>query len=87
MTTTSRAPSAVAAGANPTAGLRLIPVAERLWRVVETHGRVIGHLRISGERAERRYIALRFQTRDRRFREVGAFWTRAEALECLRLSR
>lgn len=90
------APPATAPGATtrektratlPPGDLRLMPVAERLWRVLDPRGRVIGHLRVSGERAQRRFVALRFQARDRGFREVGAFWTRAEALECLRLSR
>jgi len=68
-------------------GLRLMPVADGLWRVLEPHGRVIGHLRASGDGAQRRFHALRYHARDGRFREVGAFWSRAEALECLRLSR
>ncbi|CAI9386298.1 hypothetical protein MICABA_00295 [Microbacterium sp. T2.11-28] len=81
-------PAQIDAGAPQSAGaLRLLPVADRLWRVVESHGRVIGHLQVRGDRAQRRFVALRFHAGDRRFREVGAFWTRAEALECLRLSR
>lgn len=85
---TTRATTRETTRATPPPGdLRLMPVSEHLWRVLDPRGRVIGHLRVSGDRAQRRFVALRFHASDRRFREVGAFWTRAEALECLRLSR
>lgn len=67
--------------------LRLIPVGDRLWRVVGATGIVVGHLRVDGEGARRRFVARRLRAPGGSFRDVGAFWTLREALECLRLSR
>lgn len=68
-------------------GTRLVPVTDRLWRVHAPSGRIVGHLGIRGDEDSRRFLALRYHPGDRRFREVGAFWSVAEAVECLRLSR
>lgn len=67
--------------------LRLVPVGDRLWRIVGATGVVVGHLRVDGVGARRRFVARRFHLRDNVFRDVGAFWTLPEALDCLRLSR
>ena len=65
----------------------LVAVADDLWRVVDRGGRVFGHLqrRRMGEGA--RWVARRFHVPSRAFREVGSFWSAAEAVDCLRLSR
>jgi hypothetical protein len=68
-------------------GARLVPAGDRLWRVVSASGGIIGHLGVSGEGAARRYLALRYHPLDRRFRELGSFWSAADAVECLRWSR
>ena len=68
-------------------GMQLMPVGPSLWRVVDRAGRAVGHVLVRGEGGERRYVARRFRIADRAFRDVGAFWTPREAVECLRLSR
>lgn len=65
----------------------LLPVGSRLWRVVDGSGRALGHLAVRHESAGARYEARRFHVGDRAFRALGAFWTAAEAVDCLRLSR
>lgn len=67
------------------AGVRLLPVAAGLWRVLDAAGRALGHLAERDDGA--RFAALRFHAASATFREVGIFWSAAEAVECLRLSR
>lgn len=62
-------------------------VAEGTWRVTGATGRIIGHLRASGDPRRPRFTALRYHPLERRLRAVGEFWSAAEAVECLRLSR
>ncbi len=68
-------------------GAFLMPVGPSLWRVVDRGGRAVGHILVDGEGGERRFVARRFRIAERAFRDVGAFWTLTEAVECLRLSR
>jgi hypothetical protein len=67
--------------------LRLIPVADHLWRVLDVTGRALGHLDERGAGARRRFHARRFHTGSGAFRDLGAFCTAQEALDCLRWSR
>lgn len=67
------------------AAVRLLPVGVGLWRVLDGTGRALGHLAAREEGA--RFTALRFHAGTATFREIGAFWSAAEAAECLRLSR
>ncbi|SBS70726.1 hypothetical protein [uncultured Microbacterium sp.] len=67
------------------AAVRLLPVGAGLWRVLDDAGRAIGHL--AAREDDARFAALRFHAGSARFREVGSFWSAAEAVECLRLSR
>ncbi|RZI88536.1 MAG: hypothetical protein EOO67_13025 [Microbacterium sp.] len=69
------------------AGMLLLSVGPALWRVVDQAGRAVGHVQVDEEAGGRRYIARRFRVTERAFRDVGAFWTLQEAIECLRLSR
>jgi hypothetical protein len=68
-------------------GLQLLPVRRDLWRVIDARGRALGHVLTRGTGPQRRYVAQRFRVAERAFRDVGAFWTLQEAIECLRLSR
>lgn len=65
--------------------VRLLPVGAGLWRVLDATGRALGHLATREDGA--RFAALRFHAASAGFREVGTFWSAAEAVECLRLSR
>ncbi|MGV9193207.1 hypothetical protein ACQ143_02550 [Microbacterium sp. MC2] len=75
------------AGPALTAHARLLAVGPNLWRVVDTDGRAVGHLAAQRGPHGVRWEARRFHVPSRRFRTVGAFWTAAEAVDCLRLSR
>lgn len=68
-------------------GMMLMPVGPTLWRVVDPTGRAVGHVLVDGDGGERRFVARRFRIADHAFRDVGAFWTLREAIECLRFSR
>ncbi len=74
-------------GVSLTPRTRLLPVGPDLWRVVDADGRAIGHLGAHRSPRGLRWHARRFHVPSRQFRTVGAFWTAAEAVECLRLSR
>jgi len=68
-------------------GYRFHAVAAHRWRVLDRRGRIIGHLR-SEERTEGvRYHAERFELARARMRQLGAFWTVREAVECLNYLR
>ncbi len=67
--------------------MRLIPVGEGLWRVIDPVGRAAGHLQATGAGAHQRFTARRFHMATGVFRDLGSFWTTREAVECLRLSR
>lgn len=73
--------------ATTTGAPRLMPVGDRLWRVVDVDGRALGHLLTREEGAGRRYVARRFHPSSRSWRDIGEFWTPDEAIECLRFSR
>ena len=68
-------------------GVTLRAVSARRWRVLDRTGRVLGHLRAEAVSAGTRFHAERFDLAGRRLRELGAFWSAAEAVECLRYLR
>ena len=68
-------------------GVALVPVASGRWRVIDPKGRVIGHLDAVATASGTRYSARRYHVPSRSFRELGEFWSAADAVECLRLSR
>lgn len=68
-------------------GVELRQVSARRWRVIDRTGRVIGHVRVEDGGGGRRFHAERFDLRAARMREVGAFWSASEAVECLRYLR
>ena len=67
--------------------VRLVPAAPALWRIVDRSGRVIGHLQAIGAGGDVRYSARRFHPPSRAFRELGAFWSADDAVECLTFAR
>ncbi|MBN9214553.1 MAG: DNA mismatch repair protein [Microbacterium sp. SCN 70-200] len=68
-------------------GVTLRAVSARRWRVLDRTGRILGHLRAEAVSAGTRFHAERFDLAGRRLRELGAFWTAVEAVECLRYLR
>ncbi|MFT4213282.1 MAG: DNA mismatch repair protein [Microbacterium sp.] len=65
-------------------GVRLLPVSAHRWRVLDLRGRVLGHLRAESVADGIRYHAERFELTTARMRQLGAFWSAREAVECLR---
>ncbi|MET0296288.1 MAG: hypothetical protein ABW024_02720 [Microbacterium sp.] len=66
--------------------VQLSPAAPSLWRVIAA-GRIIGHLQALADDAGVRYRARRFHPGSRSFRDLGDFWTAADAIDCLRFAR
>lgn len=66
--------------------VQLAAAAPSLWRVVSA-GRIIGHLQALVDDAGVRYRARRFHAGSRAFRDLGDFWSAADAIECLRFAR
>jgi hypothetical protein len=66
--------------------VRLIPVATDLWRVVDSDGRALGHVRRLLEPGGERLRALRYHAATRTLRAVGDFWTTQDAIDALRYS-
>lgn len=86
MTTLTERPPPSAAASAPWVphSVRLLPVGPALWRVLDAQGRALGHL---AHTDDARFAAFRFHVGTGVFREVGSFWSAADAVECLRLSR
>lgn len=76
--------SEIASGAR---GVVLQRVSPRRWRVLDRAGRVLGHVRAEDAPRGTRFHAERFDLSAARMRELGAFWTAREAVECLRYLR
>jgi hypothetical protein len=71
----------------PPTWARVAQVGASLWRVCDESGRPLGHLRAVRDDDAWVYRAERWSHPSRSFQVVGAFWSPAEALDCLRLSR
>lgn len=67
--------------------IRLIAAGPRLWRVLDPHGRVIGHVEVVAHDGDVRYRARRFHVPSRAFRDLGEFWSADDAVECLAFAR
>ncbi|WP_040165327.1 hypothetical protein [Microbacterium gorillae] len=63
---------------------RLIPVNATTFRVLATTGRVLGHIAVHAGEEGSRYHARRYHVPTGTFVEQGAFWSMAEAVQCLR---
>lgn len=64
----------------------LVRAADRLWRVQDGTGRILGHLRITTDPLGIRYRAERLQLATGGFRIVGEFWRADDAVAALRYS-
>ncbi len=58
-----------------------------LWRVVDRDGRVIGHVQAEREGVDVRWLARRFHAPSRAFRDLGAFWSVDDAVDCIAFAR
>lgn len=67
----------------PSLHLRTVPVAAGRWRVLDGAGRVIGHVETHDDPRGVRYRARRFHAATKRFRDIGDFWSAADAVTCL----
>jgi hypothetical protein len=67
--------------------LRLAPIGEGRWRVVDPTGLIIGHIDARPDPSGVRYRARRYHPGARAFVELGAFWSVDDAVDCLRYSR
>ncbi len=70
-----------------TPAVRLLPVGQDRWRVIDRTGRALGQLVTSGEASDLRYRARRFHAASGTFRDIGEFCVAADAVECLRTLR
>lgn len=72
---------------SPRTPVRLARAAASLWRVIDSDGRVIGHLLgLIGDDGLR-YRARRFSPASHGFRDLGDFWSADDAVDCLRYAR
>jgi hypothetical protein len=81
--TTTSAPPRLRGGSP----VRLTEAAAGLWRVIDRQGRIIGHIEAREEHEGVRYRARRFHAASHAFRDLGAFWSADDAVDCLRLGR
>ncbi|BDZ38366.1 hypothetical protein [Microbacterium suwonense] len=63
---------------------RLERAGDHLWRVVDAHGTIRGHLRVVADPLGIRYRAERLQLASGRFLLVGEFWEADDAVAALR---
>ncbi len=66
------------------AGTALTRAAADLWRVLDSRGRVIGHIQAVADPLGLRYRARRYHAATGRFRDLGDFWAADDAVGCLR---
>lgn len=71
----------------PELGLRLHSAGADRWRVVDAAGLIVGHIDASHDARGIRYRALRYHSGARAFRELGAFWSLDDAVDCVRYAR
>lgn len=71
-------------GSRPVArpGLHLVPLNDELWRVTRPSGEVLGYVEQFRVRAGLRFRSKRFIARQRRFVEMGEFWSMDDAIDC-----
>lgn len=87
MTLILESPPVVSPALATRAAIRLVAAAPSLWRVLDASGIVIGHLEEVHVAAGIRFRARRYHPPSRAFRDLGAFWSADDAVECLRYSR
>lgn len=62
----------------------LVRAGAHLWRVLDSHDRVLGHLRVAVDPLGLRYRAERLHLATGGFRLVGDFWRADDAVAALR---
>jgi len=67
-------------------GLRLVQVRDDLARVTRAGGEVLGYVERLDDPLGERWRAKRFVARQRRFVEIGEFWSRSDATDCFRFA-
>lgn len=71
-----------------TSPARLVSAGSALWRVVDRRGLVVGHvMALPRDSDQTRFRARRYHAPSRTFRDLGDFWSPADAVECVWLSR
>lgn len=70
-----------------TTAMGLVQAGPNTWRVRDRAGLVRGHVAAVPGPDGVRLRAMRFHPPSGRFRTLGEFWTLADAVECVRLSR
>jgi hypothetical protein len=66
---------------------KLVRAADHLWRVQDSGGRILGHLRIVADPLGLRYRAERLHLASGSFRIIGEFWRADDAVQALRYLR
>lgn len=87
MTLTTPAARPVAPHLSRRSPARLAPVGPSLWRVLDRDGRVIGHIQATIDGVDVRWTARRFHAPTRAFRDLGAFWSEDDAVDCVVFGR
>lgn len=67
-------------------GLTLVQLHDSLARVTRPNGEVVGYVETFQHEKGLRYRAKRFLPRQRRFVEIGEFWSRVDATDCFRFN-
>lgn len=62
----------------------LVRAGDRLWRLLDRSGRILGHLRVVPDPLGLRYRAERLVSATGSFRIVGEFWSADDAAAALR---
>lgn len=65
-------------------GIALIQLHDELWRVTRTEGDVLGYVESFLEPRGRRYRSKRLIPLQKRFMNIGEFWSFDDAVDCLR---
>jgi len=65
----------------------LVRAGDHLWRVQDSAGRILGHLRVVPDPLGLRYRAERLHLATGSFRLIGEFWTADEVAQTLRYLR
>jgi len=85
-TTTPAVPATREALTETRGGLRLVQVRDDLARVTRAGGEVLGYVERLDDPLGDRWRAKRFVARERRFVEIGEFWSRSDATDCFRFA-
>ncbi|ROQ38337.1 hypothetical protein EDF46_1969 [Frondihabitans sp. PhB188] len=67
-------------------GLKLVQLHDGLVRVTRPTGEVLGYVESFQHPDGERFRAKRFLPRQRRFIEIGEFWSRSDATDCFRFA-